>query len=420
MQMAFGISRPTANAWRLIGLAAGAFLVSHALHQEQPRSVAAVVKGDPSPFGLLPGWLQDDHASAFAAFHKVCAQVRKRSRPSAVSSAEQALQSICKDALARPARISQAEARRFFEARFTPYRIRTPGRTLLTGYFEPELDGSLSGSRRFPIPVYARPPDLVKLRRQASALGLPHFLTAARRTPFGYEPYYTRRQIEQGALRGQSLELVYLRRRIDAYVMQTQGSGLIRLREGGRVRLGFAAKNGYPYTSIARRTTRRGEVVREETPLERLFNWIGGAASKKPSLAWENQSYVFFRRLPQDQAKLGPHGAFGTALTPGRSLAIDPRYHRYGLPIWVHAPQLTDDRGARFARLMVAEDTGSAIRGPVRGDVFWGTGAKAGAIAWRTKHKCAFYVLWPRVSAQADSGVGKDTLRADNGHGAGS
>lgn len=401
--MGLGLLRP--NAWRLAGLALGAALVYRALHSERPNSVAVALQGDASPFGILPGWPQDDHASAFATFHKTCLQVQKRKPAAASNAVEQTLQSICRDALTKSPRLGRTESRQFFESHFTPYHIRTSGETLVTGYFEPELEGSLASSTTYSVPIYAKPSDLVKLGRSPSELGLPHFLTAARKTTFGYEPYYTRTQIEQGALNGRGLELLYLHQRVDAYVMQVQGSGLIKLREGGKVRLGFAAKNGYPYTTVARRTNGRGQILREETPLEKLFGWLTGGAPKKQSPVWENQSYVFFRKLPEDEAKLGPHGAFGTALTAGRSLAIDPRYHRYGLPMWVHAPELTDDRGRQFARLMVAEDTGSAIRGPVRGDIFWGTGARAGAIAWRTKHKCAFYVLWPRTDAQKRTAV---------------
>jgi membrane-bound lytic murein transglycosylase A len=148
------------------------------------------------------------------------------------------------------------------------------------------------------------------------------------------------------------------------------------------------------------------EAPREGGVLNDLFGWLQGAPFVGTSPSRNNQSYVFFRKLSDDEASRGPHGALGTPLTAGRSLAIDPRYHRYGLPMWVYAPAMADDHGSPFARLMVAEDTGAAIRGPVRGDVFWGTGAVAGAIAGRTRHPCAFYVLWPRLDAVKQTAMG--------------
>jgi membrane-bound lytic murein transglycosylase A len=400
MQMDLGRSRPTPIAWVLIGLTISVLIIALALrHPKLPQMNVAAIEGGNPAFSLLPNWTSDDHAAAFANFRKVCAETQKRKAPTSTNAVEQALHSICKNALAQPSRPGRTEARSFFEAHFTPYRIRASNETLITGYFEPELAGSLSPSSTYSVPIYSRPPDLVKLAHEASSLGLPHFLTAARKTSFGYQPYFTRQEIESGALRGRGLEIVYLRQKIDQYMMQIQGSALINLQEGGKVRLGFSAKNGYPYTSVSRRPHRRREARREGSAWDDLFDWLRVSPSTGNSRSWDNQSYVFFRRLPDDEARRGPHGAFGTPLTAGRSLAIDPRYHRYGLPMWVYAPAMTDDHGSSFARLMVAEDTGSAIRGPVRGDVFWGTGAAAGAIAGRTRHPCAFYVLWPRTDA---------------------
>lgn len=392
--MDVGESRPIPDVWLTIALAVGVFVTGAA----DPAQSGASYAGE-SPYAWTPGWADDDHAAAYAAFRKTCIRTLGQRESTPASAIDRAVRAICREALAGPAEAGRAEARRFFETHFTPYRIRPSGEALLTGYFEPDFEGSLSPSTAFPAPVYRAPPDLVSLGHEAAALGLPPFLTAARRTAFGYQPYYTRRQIERGALRGRGLEILYLGRPRDVYVMQMQGSGVVRLREGGKVRLGFAAKNGYPYTRPGRRLAAGGENLSELTALEKVFDWIMGDPSRERALLSENESYVFFRKLTDEQARQGPHGAFGAPLTAGRSLAIDPRYHRYGLPIWVYAPALRDERGAPFARLMVAEDTGSAIRGPVRGDVFWGTGTAAGALAGRTRHPCAFYVLWPQAAA---------------------
>jgi membrane-bound lytic murein transglycosylase A len=161
------------------------------------------------------------------------------------------------------------------------------------------------------------------------------------------------------------------------------------------MRVGFAGKNGHPYSSIGRLLVERGELAPAKASLEAVLGWMRADARRAQALMWENKSYIFFRVLDRAEAAIGPHGALGAPLTPGRSLAVDPRYHRLGLPVWVSAPALRTGDGAPFNRLMIAQDTGSAIRGPVRGDIFCGTGAEAGRIAGGTKYPCDFCILIP-------------------------
>jgi membrane-bound lytic murein transglycosylase A len=294
--------------------------------------------------------------------------------------------------LPRPGRDIRARdaAREFFERHFEACRILVePG--LLTSYFEPVLEGSRQPSPAFPIPVYRRPDDLEPLPdghclRERG-------LTAGQRAGEDFRPYFTRAEIEAGAIAGRGLELLYVSDPIMAFVMHVQGSGAVNLAEGGVVRLSFDGKNGHPYTSVGKLMIERGALSLEEASLERVMDWLRRHPGQSGALLAENKSYIFFKEL--EEGADAPQGSLGCPLFPGRSLAVDPRYHALGLPIWVSAPQLNYE-GQAFRRLMVAQDTGSAISGPQRGDLFAGSGVEAGAIAGRVRQSCEFIVLRPR------------------------
>ena len=281
------------------------------------------------------------------------------------------------------------KARQFFEENFAPFRILTePG--LLTSYFQPVLKGSRRPSPAFPIPVYRRPADLKPLPpgHALTADGL----TAARDAQGRFEPYFTRAEIDAGALAGRGLEILYLADAIEAFIMHVQGSGLVELDDGTVARLTFDGKNGHPYTSVARCLIERGHLAAEDAHLEGMVSWLR-AHPNPAALLQENKSYIFFKEM--DSAEAGPKGSLGAQLYRGRSLAADPLYHTLGIPIWVSAPELGFD-GLPFRRLVVAQDTGSAIKGAQRGDIFAGTGSDAGRVAGRVRHKCEFIVLQPR------------------------
>ncbi|MBX2805437.1 MAG: MltA domain-containing protein [Hyphomicrobiales bacterium] len=291
---------------------------------------------------------------------------------------------------------SQSGAREFFEKFFTPYLIERPSEgALVTGYFEPELSGALKPDDQHNVPVYALPDDLVMLDAQTDRASLPDDLTAARKGLNGLVPYYTRQEIEQGVISGRGLEIAWLADLHDAYVMQVQGSGLLNLPDGEQVRVGFTGKNGHPYTSVGKILIERGMLSAENATLDKVLEWLRANPAEGRSVMWRNRSYPFFRIIDSDEAANGPIGSMGAPLSKGRSLAVDPRFHRLGLPIWVSAPELQDGRDQHFQRLMIAQDSGSAIRGPVRGDIFWGSGSEAGRKAGATKHICDFTVLIP-------------------------
>lgn len=341
------------------------------------------IRLQPVSFSEIEGWARDDHAAAFAALRKMC---RKRSGSN----------SACKDALALKDKIGRKHARRFFETHYVPHRVEQERPGLVTGYYEPEVNGSRKRGGKFQVPVYRRPDDLIQLKPDELRAFYNASFSVGRQNGKELVPYYTRAEIETGALDGKGLELLYLDDPVELFFMQIQGSGRVRFPDGSWVRLGYAAKNGHSYTSIGKLLLERGEKPPGGLTMEGLKNWLRADPERGRALMHENKSYVFFVELPKAEAGDGPVGALAVALTPGRSLAVDPVYHALGTPIFVSAPEAPTPDGKPFRRLMIAQDVGSAIRGKERGDIYWGSGAEAGAIAGVTKHKARFYVLLPK------------------------
>jgi membrane-bound lytic murein transglycosylase A len=385
--------RSVLRVWAVVIAMAGAELWEwqHADALAQERLPVEKTKVE---FASIEGWDKDDHRAAFEAFRKSCAKVLSLAAGQASTNA---LADACKIAVMLPAKLPAQEAKLFFEQNFDPHLIKRPQTgAMLTGYFEPEVKGSLKPVKPFTTPVYAKPDDLVLLTRVANRETLPADLTAGRVTDTGLAPYYTRREIDEGVLQGRGLEIAYLANPYEAFIMQIQGSGLIRLPDGKGLRIGFSAKNGHPYTSVGKLLIDRGEMQSHEASMQSVMEWVRKNNQRGRELMWENKSYAFFRVLSTTEAQDGPQGALQLPLTAGRSLAVDPRYHQLGTPIWVAAPTLKDLHNKPVARLLVAQDTGSAIKGAVRGDLFWGSGDVAGKIAGRTKHVCDFYTLVPK------------------------
>jgi peptidoglycan lytic transglycosylase A len=336
----------------------------------------------PARFGDIDGWASDDHATAFRAFLRSC-----RAAPSLPHA---------DPALALGDAIKPAAARAFFEERFAPHSVaepKTPG--LVTGYCEPEVEGSYVRHGPYQVPVYRRPDDLITLTPDVERARFNDRITGMRQAPDGQVPYYTRAEIWRGALEGRGLGLVYLKDEIELFYMQVQGSGLIRLEGGGTLRLTYDGKNGHPYSSIGKLLIERGEIAPDGASMAAVKRWLRADRPRGRALMEENRSYVFFRALGPEEGRDGPRGAQDVSLTPKRSLAVDTEYHRLGLPIFVTVDGLITE-GRPFRRLMIAQDVGSAIRGPERGDIFWGTGEAAGAIAGSTCHQARFHVLLPK------------------------
>ncbi len=360
---------------------------------------------EPVAFAALPGWARDNHAAAFKAFvlsaGPVKAHVAKLESQATQVQAGLAALSEMAERLAACGAVSPQQAVTFFETNFTPQIVRHNGAEgLLTGYYEPELEGSLVPTERFTIPVYRRPPDLVNLVSDAERGTVGQALTHARQTASGREPFATREDIECGALSGQGLELIWLENAVDCFFLHIQGSGLVRLPDGSALRITYDGKNGHPYTSVGRYLIDQSHFTFDQMSLDSMKAWLSADAERGRRAMWQNQSFVFFRPLKGAEAN-SALGVMHIPLSPDRSLAVDTSVHAIGSPVYVCAPTLThaSATGDGFARLMIAQDVGSAIRGPERGDLYFGSGDRAGQLAGITKHPGRFFVLHPNASS---------------------
>ena len=370
----------------------------------------------PLTFAQIPGWEEDDHAAAFATFRKSCGRVLAAARDRTVvekvpppAPAPPALVAACDAASRQTGTVTKANAKAFFERHFTPNAVVHAGpKGLLTGYYEPLLTGSRTPQGEFQTPIYKRPPELVNLvdETQRGAIGMS--LTHGRKTETGVEPFATRAAIEQGALKGKGLELMYLTDPVEVFFLQIQGSGRVKLPDGSVVRVHYDGKNGHPYSSIGRYLMDKGLLAADKISMGALKKWLKADPERGKLVMWQNASYVFFRELKGPEAK-GPLGAMNAQLTPGRSLAVDPGHHALGLPIFVSGDGMKHvNKAGVFNRLMVAQDVGSAIKGPERGDIYFGSGDAAGRLAGVTKHPGKFVVLLPNdAPARADATSGK-------------
>ncbi len=366
---------------------------------------------EPVTFADLPGWDTDDHLAAFKAFRISCPRLKAAARagnPAGAIAIPASLLAACDAAAALPEPVTRAAARAFFESAFTPHRVVHAAKEgLLTGYYEPVLEGSLVRDDKFTTPIYRRPPDLVNLVHEAERGAKANQLTHARKTPTGTEPYATRAEIEAGALKDQNLELLYLADPVDTFFMHIQGSGRIRLTDGSTVRVHYDGKNGHPYTSIGRYLIDTGLLAADKITMGALGRWLRADPERGRNVMHQNASFVFFRELQGEEAQ-GPLGVLSIPLVAGRSLAVDAGTHAIGTPVYVSSPALTHasrtKKDGGFHRLMIAHDVGSAIRGPERGDIYFGSGEKAGKLAGVTKHPGRFFVLLPRTAETIEAG----------------
>lgn len=345
-------------------------------------------------FAEIPGWAEDDLEPALAAFRMSCAGIvidAARFTKFEGFGTPGAWASACAAAFAAEA----GSARSFFESQFIPARASDGDQPegKVTGYYEPELKGARLASAAYPAPVYARPRDLVSADPEAFRALLRGERLAGKVIDGVLKPYETRAEIESAGLKDRADALLYLPSTADAFFLQVQGSGRVTLAEGGAVRLNYAAQNGRPYTAIGAALIAEGAIPREKMSMQAIRAWLAANPERAAEIMNLNESYVFFRELPLEDPSLGPPGGEGVALTPGRSLAVDSRLYPYGLPVFVTAK---GTGGGDIARLMIAQDTGGAIRGVVRGDIFFGWGAEAENAAGATNAPAGFIVLRPK------------------------
>ncbi len=305
---------------------------------------------------------------------------------------------VCAAATLGDHRGSAAAARDFFESFFLPYQVEDRGdpQGLFTGYYEPVLDGSRQRSERYPVPLHVAPPDLLRIDLGRFNPDLAGYAIYGRVADGELVPYWSRGEIDRGALAGQDLELLWVDDPIAKFFLQIQGSGQIRLDDGAVVRVGYASQNGQPYRAIGRDLIEIGALEREQVSLQSIRAWLRAHPEEAPALMARNSSYIFFQEQPQLGAGDGPLGAEGVSLTAGRSLAVDRRYLPLGAPLWLDSSAPGPDGLVPLRRLMVAQDTGGAIKGVVRGDVFWGAGEQALAVAGRMRSQGRYAILLPR------------------------
>ncbi|MEQ9260240.1 MAG: murein transglycosylase A [Roseovarius sp.] len=302
-------------------------------------------------FSDLEGWAFDNHEQALETFLVTCPDMR-----------DPDWSALCALAQQKP------DAKSFFELFFRPVLIGEEEDALFTGYFEPELDGALRPSARYRYPVY-REPEVAKISN----------------------PWLTRKEIETGDyMRGKGYEIAWVDDPVELFFLQIQGSGRIRLPDGSRIRLGYGGSNGHPYRSIGVELVRRGIYNVHQVSAQVIQNWVKRNPKEGQELLHHNPSYVFFRRVDHVPAEAGPLGAMNRSVTPKRSIAVDPAFYTLGAPVWVEKK----GEGA-FNRLMIAQDTGSAIKGPQRADIFFGTGDAAGRMAGKLRDPGRMVMLVP-------------------------
>ena len=359
----------------------------------------------PLTWADVPGWSEDDHLAAYKTFRASCKPIAAQpdtsadAKPPDGKALGDSLRDPCRDA--RALEISDlAAAKAFFEQHFLPLKISRLGDAdgFVTGYYEPVIEGSRTQNEVYNVPVYRRPSNLFVRGFKQDAPNLPNkgavYRKIGRRK---LVPYYDRAQIEDGAIEGRGLEIAWLKSQTDLLFTQIQGSARINLDDGSTVRINYDAHNGYPYTPVGRILIERGIIPREEMSMQRIRDWMEQNPNEADEVRRQNRAYVFFREV-QLSDKDEAVGAQGIPLTPGRSIAVDKSLHVYGTPFFItgELPIESEKSKTPFHRLMIAQDTGSAIVGPARADLYFGAGAEAGRISGRLKQNIQFVMLVPR------------------------
>jgi membrane-bound lytic murein transglycosylase A len=336
----------------------------------------------------LPGWSRDELIDAWPAFVAGCDARALRARWRTACSASGQFHPV-----------TSQDVRAFLERYFEPYRIdsragwHTKSEGLVTGYFEPLLHGDRTPSAKFSTPLYSPPPDLLTVELGSLYPELRGKRIRARLEGTRVVPYYSRADLDHDpALKGH--ELVWVDDPLDAFFLEVQGSGRVELASGETIRLHYADENGHPYRSIGRYLVDHGELKLADATVPGIRAWVLGHPARVQELLDADPSFVFFREEPLGDPALGPTGSLGASLTAGRSIAVDPAYIPLGAPVFLATTFPASD--VALERLVFAQDTGGAIRGPLRADFYWGTGTEAAGEAGRMRQPGRFWILWPR------------------------
>ena len=342
----------------------------------------------PAAWEDLPGWADDDALVAFEAFRASCATLERQALWRNACASASATKVGSGDTV-------RTAARAWFEANLVPWRLVNPDGTregLITGYYEPIVKGSRERRKPFLHPVFGPPDDLIVVDLAEIYPELKHMRLRGRIEGRKLVPYYSRGEWTEEENRRAGQALLWMDNAIDLFFLQIQGSGQVELAGGGRVRINYADQNGHPYRSIGKWLIDQGELKAHEASMQGIKNWARANPKRLPELLNTNPSLVFFRELPATGS--GPQGALGLPLTPRRSVAVDPRHVPLGAPVFLDTTWPYETRPLR--QLMLAQDTGGAIRGVVRADFYWGSGAEAGSLAGKMRQKGSMWVLLPR------------------------
>jgi len=372
--------------------------------EEAPEALPDRLTLTPVSFSDLPGWSRDSHGAALPALLRSCGRLAgvpddRELGPSGpagpVAGTVADWRDACAALLALPSGDDPA-VRSALERHFAPLAVGNNDETrgIFTGYYEAELRGSLAPDGRNGWPLYAKPPDLVTADLGSFRADLEGIRLFGRIEDGRLVPYHDRAEIEDGALSGQGLELVWIDDPVDAFLLHVQGSGRVILPDGEVLRVGFAATNGLPFTAVGQVLLDEGKVPPGQASMQGIRDWLRANPAEARDIMRRNRRFTFFRIIEG----AGPIGGHGVPLTPGRSLAVDPTFMPLGAPVWLDTTW--PGGGEPLQRLVVAQDIGGAIKGPVRGDFFWGYGDEALHHAGRMKQEGRYYLLLPKAVAQ--------------------
>ncbi|MBB3594722.1 membrane-bound lytic murein transglycosylase A [Rhizobium sp. BK529] len=354
-------------------------------------------------FDALEGWGSDDPSVLFEVMAS-CRRHISETKPYRTGS----LGLTSADLLplleaAEKFRPSSAEAARlFFESHCQAFRIvrRDGGSGFVTAFYEPEIDVADRPDEDFRFPIYRRPDDLIDLDDQNRPADLERSYAFGRLGDGLIDAYPDRRAIDQGCLEGRGLEIAWARSKVDLFFVHVQGAARLRYADGRIGRITYAAKAGHPFSAIGKLLIDRGEIDRAAVSMQSIRAWLAAHPDKVDEVLWHNRSYIFFREAAVEDPSAGPIAAAKVPLLAGRSLAVDRLIHTFGFPFFIRSERLTHlDGGKPFQRLMLALDTGSAIVGPARGDIFTGSGHAAGELAGTVRNDADFAILIPNAAA---------------------
>lgn len=355
-------------------------------------------------FDELEGWGQDDPSALFAAMDDILNHLEKGKPYRAGSlglTAGDLTPLLHKAKNAHPN--DPQQARRFFENHCVPFRIALPGekRGFVTAFYEPELEVSATRDDVWKYPIYNRPDDLIDLDDGNRPSHIDPYYAFALKKDGEIAEYPDRRAIDKGYLEGRNLEIAYAKSKVDLFFVHVQGAARLRFPDGSLKRITYSAKAGHRFSPIGRLLLDRGELDPATISMQTIRQWLADHPDQVDEVLWHNRSYIFFREAEVEGLDLGPIAAAKVPLVPERSLAVDRLIHTFGFPFFIQSQSLTHlDGGQPFARLMLALDTGSAIVGPARGDIFTGSGDEAGELAGIVRNHADFTILIPKEAAE--------------------